>query len=50
MAKKLCKLAKKDDLKAIAEAAQEGTYICTKCARTASDKKSLCSAVKVDEL
>lgn len=50
MAKKLCKLAKKGELKEIAEAARDGKYICKKCGRTASDKKSLCSAVAVDEL
>lgn len=50
MAKKLCKLAKKDDLKAIAEAAREGLYICKKCGRTASDEKYLCESVAVEEL
>jgi len=50
MAKKLCKLAKKGELKEIAEAAREGKYICKKCGRTASDKKRLCSAVAVNDL
>ena len=50
MAKKLCKLAKKDKLDKIAEAARTGEYICKKCARTASDKKHLCNAVAVDDL
>jgi hypothetical protein len=50
MAKKLCKLAKKDKLEKIAEAAREGTYICKKCGRTASDKKYLCKSVAVEDL
>ncbi|MGI5819677.1 MAG: hypothetical protein ACOX9R_16460 [Armatimonadota bacterium] len=50
MAKKLCTLAKKDNLKKIAEAAREGKFICAKCGRTASDRKYLCSAVSVDDL
>ena len=50
MAKKLCKLAKKDKLKQIAEAAAEGNYICKKCGRTATEKKSLCNAVAAKEL
>lgn len=50
MAKKLCKLAKRDDLKAIAESAREGKYICRKCGRTASDRAYLCKAVAVEEL
>ncbi len=50
MAKKLCKLAKKDRLKKIAEAAREGNYICKKCGRTAAEKKRLCKAIAVEEL
>lgn len=50
MAKKLCKLAKKDDLAKIAQRAREGTFICSKCGRTASEKKYLCNAVAVEEL
>ncbi|NLO07283.1 MAG: hypothetical protein GX131_15755 [candidate division WS1 bacterium] len=50
MAKKLCKLAKKLELKEIAAAARSGDFICSKCGRTASDKKSLCRPVGVEEL
>lgn len=48
--KTLCKLAKKGELKEIAEAARTARFICKKCGRTAEDRKSLCSPVPVEEL
>ena len=50
VAKALCKLAKKGELKQIAEAARVARFICKKCGRTAEDRKSLCSPVPVEEL
>jgi len=50
VAKALCKLAKKGELKQIAEAARTARFICKKCGRTAEDRKSLCSPVPVEEL
>ena len=50
MAKPMCKLAKKDKLAEIARLSDKPQYICTKCARVANDKKSLCKPKRLDEV
>lgn len=39
---KMCKLAKKGDLKAIVKLGGNPAYVCGKCGRLANDKRNLC--------
>ncbi len=45
--KKLCKLAGKDDIDALAALARDAKFICGKCGRVSSQKKSICKPVKL---
>jgi len=47
VAKKLCKLAKKDKLEQIAALALNPRFICAKCARTAANSENLCKPRKI---
>lgn len=46
MSKKMCKLAKKGDLKKTAELAKGAKYVCAKCLRAAKDPDNLCKPEK----
>ena len=45
--KKLCKLAGKGDIDALAALAKDGKFICGKCGRVSSRKKTICKPVKL---
>lgn len=45
--KKLCKLAGKGDIDALAALAKDAKFICGKCGRVSSRKKSICKPVKM---
>jgi hypothetical protein len=46
MSKKMCKLAKKDDLEKAAKRAKGAKYICEKCLRAAKKPDHLCKPKK----
>ncbi len=48
MSKTMCKLAKKSELKEIADNSNKPRYICTKCGRVANEKDMLCKPEKLD--
>ena len=45
--KKLCKLADKGKIDALAALAADAEYICSKCGRVSSQKKNVCKPVKM---
>lgn len=45
--KKLCRLAKDDDMDALAALARDARYICRKCGRVSSQKKNVCKPVEL---
>ncbi len=45
--KKACKLAKDEDIDALAALAIDAQFICKKCGRVSSNKKNLCKAQKL---
>lgn len=45
--KKLCKLAKNDDIDALAALARGAKYICRKCGRVSSQKGNVCKPVEL---
>jgi len=47
MARKLCKLAKKDKLDEIAALALNPRFICARCGRTAANSENLCKPRKI---
>ncbi len=50
MAKKMCKLTKKDRPAKIAELSGRARYVCTNCGRTADSAENLCEAVAFEDL
>ena len=51
MAKTLCELKKllKSDFTAYKKLVSDATHVCTKCGRTANDKKLLCNPERLKE-
>lgn len=47
VAKKLCKLAKKEKFDEIGALARTGRFICHKCGRTAQNSENLCQPRKI---
>ncbi|MGD9497413.1 MAG: hypothetical protein AB7Y46_14025 [Armatimonadota bacterium] len=47
MAKKLCKLAKKEKFEEIGALAQNARFICHKCGRTAANSQNLCQPRRI---